>query len=104
MFIKQFTASRDGFRRLSWQKGTHYFKRWFLHVAQVIVSSIKPVDLQPTSEVGIRTQMYNMQKGKLEIDFLIEQGQNSSIILDAISPAWPSTFPFVRHVCGHQIP
>jgi (S)-2-hydroxyglutarate dehydrogenase len=104
MLTKQFAANRDGFRRLAWQEGRRYFKRWFVQAAQAIVPSIKPEHLQATSKVGIRAQMFNMKKGKLENDFLIEQGENSTHILNAISPAWTSAFPFARHVCDHHIP
>jgi len=103
ILTKQFAANRDGFRRLAWQEGRRYFKRWFVQAAQAIVPHIKPEHLQPTSKVGIRAQMFNMQKGKLENDFLIEQGKNSTHILNAISPAWTSAFPFARHVCDYHI-
>jgi L-2-hydroxyglutarate oxidase len=36
-------------------------------------------------------------------DFLIEQGVHSTHILNAISPAWTSAFPFSRHVCDNYI-
>ena len=101
---KQYAANRDGFRRLTWQEGRRYFKRWFVQAAQAIVPRIKPEHLQPTTKVGIRAQMFNTQKGKLENDFLIEQGENSTHILNAISPACTSAFPFARHVCGYHIP
>jgi len=104
ILTKQFAANRDGFRRLTRQEGRRYFKRWFVQAAQAIVPRIKPEHLQPTSKVGIRAQMFNTQKGKLENDFLIEQGENSTHILNAISPAWTSAFPFARHVCDHHIP
>lgn len=76
ILTKQYAANRDGFRRLTWQEGRRYFKRWFVQAAQAIVPRIKPEHLQPTSKVGIRAQMFNTQKGKLENDFLIEQGEN----------------------------
>lgn len=99
----QFAANRDGFRRLACQEGRRYFKRWFVQAAQAIVPNIKPDYLQPTSKVGIRPQMFNVQKRRLENDFVIEQGENSTHILNAISPAWTSAFPFARHICDHYI-
>jgi len=104
MLTKQFAANRDGFRRLTWQEGRRYFKHWFLQAAQAIVPDMKSENLYPTSKVGIRAQMFNKQKSQLENDFLIEKGENSTHILNAISPAWTSAFPFARHVCDHYIP
>ena len=103
ILAKQFAANRDGFRRLAWQEGRRYFKHWFAQAAQAIAPHIKPEHLRPTSKVGIRAQMFNTQEGKLENDFLIEQGDNSTHILNAISPAWTSAFPFARHVCDKYI-
>jgi L-2-hydroxyglutarate oxidase len=103
MLTKQFATNRDGFRRLAWQEGRRYFKRWFAQAAQAIVPNIKSEDLQPTSKVGIRAQMFNFQKGRLESDFVIEQGENSTHVLNAISPAWTSAFPFARYVCDNYI-
>jgi len=103
ILTKQYAANRDGFRRLTWQEGRRYFKRWFVQAAQAIVPHIKPEHLQSTSKVGIRAQMFNTQDGKLENDFLIEKGDSSTHILNAISPAWTSAFPFARHVCDHYI-
>ena len=101
ILTRQFAANRDGFRRLAWQEGRRYFKYWFAQAAQAIAPRIKPEHLRPTSKVGIRAQMFNLKKGKLENDFLIEQGDNSTHILNAISPAWTSAFPFAP--CLRQI-
>jgi len=103
LLTRQFSANRDGFRRLAWQEGRRYFKRWFAQAAQAIVPNIRSEHLQPTNKVGIRAQMFNLQTRRLENDFVIEQGENSTHILNAISPAWTSAFPFARHVCEHYI-
>jgi L-2-hydroxyglutarate oxidase len=103
LLVKQYAANRDGFRRLAWQEGRRYFKRWFAQAAQAIAPNIKPEHLQPTNKVGIRAQMYDRQERRLVNDFLIEQGVHSTHILNAISPAWTSAFPFSRHVCDNYI-
>lgn len=103
ILLKQYVQNRDGFRRLTWQEGRRYFKRWFAEAAQAIVPRIEAKHLLPTNKVGIRAQMFDMQEGKLMNDFLIEQGEHSTHILNAISPAWTSAFPFARHVCDHYI-
>ena len=104
LLTKQYVQNSDGFRRLAWQEGRRYFKHWFAQAAASIVPNIKAKHLKPTSKVGIRAQMFNKQKGRLENDFLVEMGENSTHILNAISPAWTSAFPFARHVCDNNIP
>lgn len=103
LLTKQFAANRDGFRRFAWQESRRYFKHWFSHAAQAIAPRIEAKHLLETSKVGIRAQMFDKQDNKLVNDFLIEQGPNSTHILNAISPAWTSAFPFARHVCDHYI-
>ena len=103
LLIKQFAQNRDGFRRLAWQEGRRSFKRWFVEAARAIVPNLRTDDLIATSKVGIRAQMFDTEEGKLVNDFLIEQGRHSTHILNAISPAWTSAFPFARHVCDHYV-
>lgn len=103
LLIKQFAQNRDGFRRLAWQEGRRSFKRWFVEAARAIVPNLRTDDLLATAKVGIRAQMFDTEEGKLVNDFLIEQGRHSTHILNAISPAWTSAFPFARHVCDHYV-
>ena len=100
---RQFVAGHDGFRRLAWQEGRHYFKHWFAKAAQTILPHLKPEHLLQTDKVGIRAQMLDKQTGRLVTDFLIEKGAHSTHVLNAISPAWTSAFPFARHICDHFI-
>lgn len=101
LLVSQFFAGRDGFRRLAMQEGRRYFKTWFAEAAQAILPRLKPEHLMPTEKVGIRAQMLDRQSGKLVTDFLVERGQRSTHILNAISPAWTSSFPFARYVCDN---
>ena len=41
--------------------------------------------------------------GALVTDFLVEGGPGSTHVLNAISPAFTSAFPFARHVCDAHI-
>lgn len=103
LLIKQFAQNRDGFRRLAWQEGRRSFKHWFVEAARSIVPNLRTDDLVTTAKVGIRAQMFDTEEGRLVNDFLIEQGRHSTHILNAISPAWTSAFPFARHVCDHYV-
>lgn len=95
---RQFLQGHNGFRRLAWQEGRRYFKPWFTQAAQAILPRLKTEHLMATEKVGIRAQMLDKETGNLVSDFLIERSQHSTHILNAISPAWTSAFPFARHV------
>jgi L-2-hydroxyglutarate oxidase len=103
MLARQYISGKDGFRRLAWQEGRRYFKPWFAEAARAIVPRLRPEHLLPTGKVGIRAQMLDKKTGQLVNDFLVERGTASTHILNAISPAWTSAFPFARHICDHFI-
>lgn len=103
LLLKQFARNREGFRRLAWQEGRRYFKPWFAEAVRAIAPRIEAKHLMPCNKVGIRAQMFDRQESKLVNDFLIEQGAHSTHILNAISPAWTSAFPFARHVCDQYL-
>ena len=103
LLIKQTFSGKDGFRRLAWQEGRRYFKPWFADAARQILPRLKSTDILPCSKVGIRAQMYDRHNQKLVNDFVVEKGENSTHILNAISPAWTSAFPFARYVIDNYI-
>jgi L-2-hydroxyglutarate oxidase LhgO len=99
----QYASGRNGFRRLAWQEGRRYFKPWFADAARRLLPRLKPAYLLPCTKVGIRAQMLDKQTGELVTDFLVEGGPKSTHVLNAISPAFTSAFPFARHVCDTNI-
>lgn len=103
ILLQQTIAGRDGFRRLAWQEGRRYFKPWFADAARAILPRLQNKHLLPCDKVGIRAQMFDKQDKKLVNDFLVERGLSSTHILNAISPAWTSAFPFARFVIDNYI-
>lgn len=103
LLFQQTLAGRDGFRRLAWQEGRRYFKPWFADAARAILPRLKNEHLLPCDKVGIRAQMFDRQEGKLVTDFIVERGPSSTHVLNAISPAWTSAFPFARFVIDNYI-
>ena len=47
---------------------------------------------------GIRSQLVNLQTGKLEQDFLVLDGDRSTHVLNAVSPGWTSCIPFGKWI------
>ena len=100
---QQFVDDKQGFRRLARQEMPRYFKPAFVKAAQAIVPKLRAQHLQACHKVGIRAQMLDTQKGELVMDFLIENGDHETHILNAISPAFTSAFPFARFVVDNFI-
>jgi L-2-hydroxyglutarate oxidase LhgO len=100
----QYLSGRNGFRRLAWQEGRRYFKPWFAQAARQLLPRLRSEHLLPCPKVGIRAQMADRATGELVTDFLVESGPASTHVLNAVSPAFTSAFPFARHVCDNNIP
>ena len=66
--------------------------------AKKLIPSIKPEDLKISTKVGIRPQLFNKNTQKLENDFLSVKGQSSTHILNAISPAFTSSFALANNI------
>lgn len=47
---------------------------------------------------GVRAQLVNLKSGNLEQDFLVINRENSTHILNAVSPGWTSSLKFGEHV------
>ncbi|MGQ0559104.1 MAG: L-2-hydroxyglutarate oxidase [Sphingosinicella sp.] len=103
LLARQTLAGRNGFRRLAWQEGRRYFKRWFAAAVRDIVPRVEPRHLLACDKVGIRAQMLDRETGELVTDFLVESGPHSTHVLNAISPAFTSAFPFARLLCDRIV-
>lgn len=66
--------------------------------ASELVPSAKLVKQWSSKSPGIRGQLINSDTGELLQDFLIEHNQNSTHVLNAVSPGWTASIPFGRHV------
>jgi L-2-hydroxyglutarate oxidase LhgO len=52
---------------------------------------------------GIRSQLVDIKTGELEQDFIVENFENSTHILNAVSPGWTSALPFGRWVAEVKV-
>lgn len=66
--------------------------------ASELVPGAKQVKNWSRKSPGIRGQLVNSNTGELLQDFLIEHNQNSTHVLNAVSPGWTASIPFGRHI------
>lgn len=92
---KMYVQKDPTFRRLVHREVGHYMKFRFLKAVRRLVPKLREDDLVPETKVGIRPQLVR-RSGGLEMDFHIEQTDNSIHILNAISPAFTCSFTFAR--------
>lgn len=96
-----YVSNPQNFRRLVHSEIPHYIKSSFLADARQLVDKLEPEWVISTPKVGIRPQLVNTREGRLEMDFVVEQGKNSIHVLNAISPAFTSSFAFASFIVDH---
>ncbi|MEW5942665.1 MAG: L-2-hydroxyglutarate oxidase [Pseudomonadota bacterium] len=101
---KQYALDRQGFRLLARIEGRRYFKKYFAEAARALTPRLRDEHLLACDKVGIRAQLLDTEKNELVSDFVVERGERSTHILNAISPAFTSSFAFARHVVDHFVP
>mgnify|MGYP001544592098 CR=1 FL=1 len=70
----------------------------FFREARLLVKNLSPSDIGEFHKVGIRSQLMNRETGKLEMDFVIENGPDSLHVLNAVSPAFTSAFAIAPYL------
>lgn len=88
--------NKNHFRLLVNTEIRKYIKRYFLEAACRLVPDLREDDLIPSNKVGIRPQLVNNRTKSLEMDYIIEQNSISAHVLNAISPAFTSSFAFAE--------
>ena len=89
---RQWLQNSNGFRRYALEQAFLGLKPFFLQAARSLVPSLKSEDLIPSKKVGIRAQVFDIKKNKLVQDFKLVNANNSTHVLNAISPAFTAIF------------
>jgi L-2-hydroxyglutarate oxidase LhgO len=95
---QQYVVNHQGFRTLVHEEGVRYLKGPFAAAARALVPRLQTRHLLASDKVGIRAQLLDIERKELVMDFVVEQGEHSVHILNAISPAFTSAFSFARLV------
>ncbi len=88
----QYIRNRGGFRRYVHEQAFLAFPPLLLKAAKELIPSIRAEDIEPSQKVGIRSQLFDRDTGKLHDDFLCLPGPSSTHVLNAISPAFTASF------------
>ncbi|MHB8621946.1 MAG: L-2-hydroxyglutarate oxidase [Sulfuricaulis sp.] len=88
--------NRFNFRHLVHTETKKYCKSHFVKAVRKLVPEVTLADLVPCNKVGIRPQLVNVRDMKLEMDYIVQQTPTSLHVLNAISPAFTSSFAFAQ--------
>ena len=101
--LKLFIKNSFGFRDLAIEEMKKYYKPYFVSLATKMVKQIDTDGFNEWSKPGIRAQLLDTNTLELLQDFVVEGDKNSIHILNAVSPAFTSSFPFARWVVEKYI-
>jgi (S)-2-hydroxyglutarate dehydrogenase len=88
-----------GFKWLALQEMRKYSRLHLVSLATSLMEGITPERYTKWGKPGIRAQLVDTHKKKLEMDFVLEGDDRSMHILNAISPAFTCSIPFTEYVC-----
>ena len=91
------------FRANAFAEIRKYLGRAFYRDASRLVRGLEPGDLTASKKAGIRPQLVDWKNKELVMDFLVERGEHSLHILNAISPAFTSSFAFAAHLANEYL-
>lgn len=77
-----------------------YSRKKLLAEAALLVPSVNRADFKRKGRPGVRAQLIHAPSGRLEMDFVVRQGERSTHVLNAVSPAWTSSLAVAEHVVG----
>jgi L-2-hydroxyglutarate oxidase len=93
------TNANFDFRMLALKEMAKYSKSKMVSLASELAEDVRPEHYQHWGKPGIRAQLVDIAKRKLEMDFVLEGDRHSMHVLNAVSPAFTCSIPFSEYVC-----
>lgn len=75
-----------------------YSRTRLVRQASALVPSVRPEDFTIKGRPGVRAQLFHLPTKRLEMDFVVREGEGSTHVLNAVSPAWTSSLAVAKHV------
>jgi L-2-hydroxyglutarate oxidase LhgO len=85
--------------RLAIEEIAKYSRKKMVALASLLADGVKEEHYQKWGRPGIRAQLLDITKKKLEMDFVLEGDSRSMHVLNAVSPAFTCSLPFSNYVC-----
>lgn len=92
--MELFLKNKFNFRALAFEEMKKYNKEYFVDLAAKMVHSLDRKGFNQWSKPGIRAQLLNTETLELVQDFVVEGDSKTVHVLNAVSPAFTSSFPF----------
>ena len=96
--MKLFFSSTFDFKSLAFQEMQKCMGRKIVSLAGELLKGVQTSQYRHWGQPGIRAQLFDISKNKLETDFVLEGDQSSLHVLNAVSPGFTSALPFAQFV------
>ena len=80
-----------------------YSRKYLVNQAKKLVPELDEKDFNKKGQIGVRAQLFDKKDKRLEMDFVVESGANSTHVLNAVSPAWTTSLSFAKYVVENYI-
>lgn len=91
--------SQFDFKSLAIRELSKCSKAKMVSLASELMEGVRLEHYQRWGKPGIRAQLVDITKQKLEMDFVLEGDGKSMHVLNAVSPAFTCSLPFAEYVC-----
>jgi L-2-hydroxyglutarate oxidase LhgO len=93
------TTAQFDYRRLAVEEAAKYSRSKMVALASNLAEGVVESNYQQWGRPGIRAQLLDITRKKLEMDFVLEGDRESMHVLNAVSPAFTCSLPFADYVC-----
>jgi len=87
------------FKRLALEELKKYSRPHLVGLSAHLLSGLHDSQFTKWGRPGIRAQLMDIKKKKLEMDFVVEGDEKSMHVLNAVSPGFTCSLPFSEYVC-----
>ncbi len=91
------------FRELGLSETRKYSKRYMAQQAALMVKQLDAAKFSQWMRPGIRAQLFDKEDRSLVQDFVVESNAESVHVLNAVSPAFTSSFPFAEWIVEKHV-
>ncbi len=96
-----FFGSGFDFKSLAIEELRKYVRTHLVGLATALMEGVYPKDYRRWGKAGIRAQLIDIKKKKLEMDFIFQHDDRSLHVLNAVSPGFTCSLPFAHYLCEH---
>ena len=100
-FTSKIIKNENKLRSLAISEFRNLFLFHIRNSTKLYFKSSLNISLSESAKVGIRSQIFDNQSKTLFNDFVVVKQKKTIHILNAISPAWTSSFAMAKHICSN---